>query len=212
MTLVGAEDVEVFDASNAVEPAVALGMQVEEVLGVAVGIEGAQGLEMIGSIIHPLRTVAVGGGGAGVDESYAALQRPLGEAFGVAKVILHQVAGVGLGGGGACPEVEDGADAPECIGILLKEIEECVGLHVVSEPEGGEVLPLLVAAEEVGDEDVLLTPEVECVDEGAADEAGSAGDEDGCGHGGGSESRIRCLRLSNLLGGGRSRDQVFARA
>ena len=212
MTLIGAEDVEVFDAGDAVEPAVALGMQVEEVLGVPVSIERTQGFEMIGSIVHSLCAVAVGGGGAGVDESDAALQRPLGEALGVAEVVLHQVAGIGLGGRGACPEVEDGADSPKRIGILLEEIEECVGLHVVGEPEGGEVLPLLVAAEEIGDEYVLLTPEVKCVDEGAADEAGSSGDENGCGHGGGRESRIRCLRLSNLLGGGRSRDQVFARA
>ena len=110
VTLVGAEDVEVFDAGHPVEPAVSFRMQIEEVLRVAVGIERAQGVKMIRPIVHAARTIAVGGGGAGVDKANAALQRPLGEALGVAEIILHQITGIGLGRRGAGAEVEDGAD------------------------------------------------------------------------------------------------------
>ena len=180
--LVGAVDVEVLDAGDPIltlEPSIAPGMEVEEVLGVPVGIERAKCLEMVGPVVHAAGPVAVGGGRTGVDEADAAREGPLGEGLGVAEVVLHQVAGVGLRRGRAGSEMVDGADGIEAPRIAFQPVEEGIGLLVVGEAEGGEIPPLGIPAEDVGDEDVLPAAEVQGVDEGAADQSGSAGDEDG---------------------------------
>ena len=185
MPFIRPKDVEVFDADHAVEPAVALRMQVEEVLRVAVGIERAQGVEMIHPVVHAVRPVTIGGGGAGVDKADAALQRPLGEPLGVAEVVLHEVTGIGLGSGGAGAEMEDGADGVEALRLALKPVEEGIGLLVVGEAERGEIFPLRVLAQHIGHEDLLLAALVQGMDQGAADQAGTAGDKDGWRHGAG---------------------------
>ena len=79
--------------------------------------------------------------------------------------------------------MEDRADTAECVGILIQQIEQGIGLHVVVEAKRGEILPLRILTQHVGDEDVLLAALVEGMDEGAADEAGSSSDKNGCGHG-----------------------------
>ena len=55
VSFVRAEDIEVFYAGHLIEPPAALGMKVEEVLRIAVGIQRTQGLEMIGCVIHAAR-------------------------------------------------------------------------------------------------------------------------------------------------------------
>ena len=66
--------------------------------------------------------------------------------------------------------------------ILVEQVKEGIGLHVVIEAKRGEILPLGILAENVGDEDVLLTALIECMDEGATDKASAAGDKDGGRH------------------------------
>ena len=175
VSFVRAEDIEVFYADHLIEPPVALGMKVEEVLRIAVGIQRTQGLEMIGSVIHAAGTVTIGGGRTGINKADAALDRPLRETLGIAKVVLHQVTRVRLGGRGAGAEVKDGADRIKAFGLALETFEEGIGLLVVGEAQGGEVLPFLVPAEHIGDEDVLLPLLVQGMDQGTANESRATG-------------------------------------
>ena len=75
--------------------------------------------------------------------------------------------------------MEDGADRVEALRLTLESIQKCIGLLVIYKSKRGEILPFGVLAENVGDEDVLLTTQVKGVDDGAADEPGAAGDENG---------------------------------
>jgi hypothetical protein len=52
VVFVGAEDVEVFEADDAAEPALAFGVEVEEVLRVAVHVEGAEALDVVVGVVH----------------------------------------------------------------------------------------------------------------------------------------------------------------
>ena len=90
---------------------------------------------------HPCRAgaVTIGGGRTGINKADAALDRPLRETLGIAKVVLYQIAHVRLGGRGAGAEVKDGADRIKAFGLALETFEtfeEGIGLLVVGEARG----------------------------------------------------------------------------
>ena len=129
-------------------------------------------------VVHAVGTVSVGGGGGGIDKAGLAGERPLAQLLGELVVVPHQVVRVALGGGGAGPEVEDVVKVAELGGAVLHGLEEVVAVDVVGKFERDEVLPFFVGAEAIADDDVFAAPAVQLPDEGAADESGSAGDED----------------------------------
>ena len=57
--------------------------------------------------------------------------------------------------------------------------EQGVGVEDVIEPQRHQIPPLLGLVEPIGDEDAIEAPLIQRPDQGAADEAGAAGDEDG---------------------------------
>src|SRR6202012_3738550 len=69
VVFVGAEDVEVLEADDAVEEVVAQGPEIEHVLGVAVHVERAKCGSRSVRIGVALSAFAVGCGGTGVDEA-----------------------------------------------------------------------------------------------------------------------------------------------
>ena len=125
----------------------------------------------------PRVSVAVSGGGGGVDEAGIPREGPFGEGLGVTVVIGDEVVAVGFGGRGAGTEVKDTVDAAEGVGVGGDAGEKFVGLEVVVETERGEIPPFLVVTEGVGDEDVVDAAGIEFLDHGAADEPGGSGDE-----------------------------------
>ncbi len=177
VVLIGAIDVEVLEADNARQPAFALGVEVEEVLRVAVHVQRAQRVDVGHLIVHAVGTVAVSSGGGGIDEAGLVGERPLAELFGELVVVPHEEIGIALRGGGAGTEVQDVVKAAELGGGVLHGLEEVVAVDVVGKFERDEVFPLFVGAEAVADDDVFAAPAVQLPNEGAADESGSAGDE-----------------------------------
>lgn len=101
--------------------------------GVAVHVEGAEGLEGFFVIVHAFGAIAVGGGGGGVDEADIIFVGPGGEGFGVFVVILDEVATIFFGSVGAGAEVEDGGDVVEEVGAFGDEFDAGIGFHVVVE-------------------------------------------------------------------------------
>lgn len=177
VVFVGAVDVEVFQSDDVFVDPGALGVEVEEVFGVAIHVEWPEIGDVGNFVIHAMGTVAVGGGGGGVDKAGTGIERPVGEDFGVFEIVLHQVMRVALGGGGVGTEMVNEVEFAEAFRIVDDEFEEVAGVEVVGKFEGDEVLPFFVGAKGVGDEDVFVTLLVESPDEGGADEAGAAGDE-----------------------------------
>ena len=173
VVFVGAVDVEVFEAGDLGEDAAAEGPEVEEVLGHAIHVEGAEGVEGGFVVAVALGAVAVGGGGGGVDEAGAGFEGGDAEGFGVAGVVGDQEVGVGFGGGGAGAEVVDAGDVAE--EALGDEGGEGVALDVVGEAESAEVFPVFVGSEGVDGEDVFMAAAVEFGNEVGGDEAGGAG-------------------------------------
>ena len=131
---------------------------------------------MVGAVIHAASPVAVGGGGTRVDEADSALDGPLGEALGVPEVVFHQIARIGLSRCRAGAEVKNSADGVKTLGITLEAVQEVIRLDVVVEAKWGKIPPLCILSEHVGHEDILPTPFVQGMDEGAADKASSTGD------------------------------------
>ena len=75
--------------------------------------------------------------------------------------------------------MEHRAYGTERVGIVVDAIQKVVGVDVVLEAKRNEVLPLLAGVEAVDDDDVVEIAAVERPHDGAADEAGSARDDDG---------------------------------
>lgn len=66
----------------------ALGVEVKEVFGVTVHVEGAEFVEIWVFVGHAVGAVAVGGGGGGVEEAGVIIDGPVSEGFGVFVVIF----------------------------------------------------------------------------------------------------------------------------
>ena len=77
--------------------------------------------------------------------------------------------------------MKHGREAAEGVWVPREGGAEAVGLDVIGEAQRREVAPLLVGAEEIGHDDIGVAALVEGPDQGAADEAGAAGDEDASG-------------------------------
>jgi hypothetical protein len=74
--------------------------------------------------------------------------------------------------------MEDGADRIKAFWLTLKAIQKRISLLVIGKAERGEIFPLGILAEYVGDENVLFAAKVQGMNECTADETGAAGDED----------------------------------
>lgn len=61
---------------------------------------------------------------------------------------------------------------------MLHGLEEVIAVDVIGKAQRDEVLPFLVRAEAVANDNVFAATAVQLPDEGAADESGPAGDED----------------------------------
>jgi hypothetical protein len=103
------------------------------------------------------------------------LQGPFRQRLGVGEVVLDQIAAVGFGRRGTRAEMDDRPHvfeqaAPELVG-------QRVGFDVVVEAQRHQIAPLVALVEPVDGDDALVAALIECPDDGAPDEAGSAGDE-----------------------------------
>ena len=178
VVLVGAIDVEVFEADDARQPALAFRVKVEEVLRVAVHVQRAKFMDVRVLIIHAVGSIAIGSGGGGIDKPRLIGERPLAELLGELVVVPHEVVRIPLGGGGAGSEVEDVVKAAQFRGRMLHGLKEVMAVDVVGKAQRHEVLPFLIRAEAVANDDVFAATTIQLPNEGAADESGPAGDED----------------------------------
>lgn len=129
-------------------------------------------------IVHAERAVAIGRGGGGIDKAGAFGQRPLGECFSELVIVAHQVVGVLFRGGGAGTEVEDDIEFAERLRRGADTLLEITAVDVIMEPQRHEILPLLITAKAIADDDILVASAIEFPNKRAADESGTAGDED----------------------------------
>ena len=74
--------------------------------------------------------------------------------------------------------MQNRADRIQTLRFTLEAIEEGIGLLVVVKAKRGEIFPFFILTEDIGDEDIILTPLVQGMDQGTADEAGAPGDKD----------------------------------
>ena len=61
---------------------------------------------------------------------------------------------------------------------MLHGLKEVIAVDVVGKAQRHEVLPFLVRAEAVANDDVFAATKIQLPNEGTADESGPAGDED----------------------------------
>ena len=172
----GTEHVEEFETDDPLEPAVAFGEEIEELLRVAVHVERPERRERSRLRKSGFES-AVGGSGTRVDEARAGRERDAREPLRVLEVVADEIGAVGLGRRGTGAEVEDRADRPEGVRVAFQAVDEVVGLDVIREAQADEVLPLGRRGEPVGRDDVVDAARVEAAHEIAPDEAGRAGDE-----------------------------------
>ena len=173
MIFVGPENVEVFHAHDARQPADALRMQVEQVFGVAIHVQRPQPVQVLVLVVHALRSVAIRGGRGGIDEAGALLQRPACELLGVAEIIIGQIARVLLRGGGAGAEMEHRRELAEHRGVLGEVASKIARLHVIREFKRHEILPFFIGAQEIRHDDVGVSALIQGPDQRAADKTGA---------------------------------------
>ena len=73
--------------------------------------------------------------------------------------------------------MEHGLDVCQLAGLIPHFVEQLVCLQVVMEAQWDQVPPFFRRPEAISDEDVLSVLLVKCVDQGAANKSGSAGNE-----------------------------------
>ena len=169
-------DVEVFQPDNGTA---CLGddlphIAVERELRECIGIERILAASALGKAVLP---AAVGRGGGGVEERDACPHRKVQERLGVGVVHLHHVVDIILHRIRARALVEDCVDVRAVEVALLDEVEEVVLLLVVNEMQSAQVLVVLAVCKIVDDEDVLVPALIQCMDEIAADKAGTTGND-----------------------------------
>ena len=176
VVLVRAENIEEFQRRKPREQTLALGPQIEEMLGIAVGIERAQPVQRRWVVVETERAVAVGGRAGGVDEADAAIKAKAAQRLAVTIVVLHQVRGVALGGRGTGAQMDERLGR-ERVFAGLDEFEETHAVEIIGKAQAAQILPLLAGIQMVDDQDVVHAQAVELKDHAAADEPGPAGDD-----------------------------------
>ena len=149
-------------------------------LRVAVHVQWSQGTEVVqvGAVSHSVSAVAIRRSRRRIHESRIASETPLSQIPGEAVIVPHEVCCVTLGGRRACTHVEHEVEFAELAGFQSRE--QVSGVDVIVEVKRYEVPPLLVSPEEIGDDDAIDAALIQLMDEPAADEAGTACDEDSC--------------------------------
>ena len=173
---VRSEDVEIFDARDFVEIAVAQRVQVEKMFRVAVHVQRFE-RKNVRFVIHSVFAVPVSCGGGRVHEARAVPERERGEFFRVFVIVVNEVGAVFFRRRGACAEVKHGFYIGETRGIGFECAVKILVFHVFGEFERNKVFETQIRAEFVGRENVRVPELVETRDDGAADESGAAGDE-----------------------------------
>ncbi len=143
-------------------------------LGIAKKAQGAQAWQQIGIIAEAQFSVAVGGGGTGMDEACALVQGKAAEIATVLEIVFHEKVAVHRRGIGTGAQMDDGIEFPGQ-GIALHEVMKACAVHIVRIGMLGEIPPLFVPAQVVHHHHVLNPHGVELPQHGAADEAGASG-------------------------------------
>src|SRR5208283_23692 len=94
--------------------------------------------------------------------------------LGVFEVIADQVAGVGFRSCRASSEMKYGLDVLELRWEFAHAFLQFIALHVIGELKGHKVLPLLVLAQQIADQDVREAATVQFPNQSAADETRAA--------------------------------------
>jgi len=177
VVLVGAEDIEEFQPGDGLFQAPLQDPEIEDLLGIAVHVDGLQGGGDGVGIGKAPGAVPVCGGGAGVDEPDTVADAPVGEAAGVEVVVPPEIIRVPFRRGGAGPQMNDrpGGEG-DLVGI--DHLEKVVLVNIFDITQVNEILPLFRRTKPIDDDDVFDSLPVELPYEGAADEARAAGDHD----------------------------------
>ena len=176
VVLLGTVDIEVTKADNL---ALGLGHYLTNVavkgqLAVCVGIEG---ILVFVTFDESVVTVAVGRGAGGVHKRNAMVDGEVEKHFAVFVIGLHHVVYIIFHGIGAGTFVEDGINFSAGIYISLYVGSEAVFVMVVEEFQTAQVFIVLSVLQVIDDEDVGATLTIEFLYNVAADEAGTAGND-----------------------------------
>jgi len=105
-------------------------------------------------------------------------QSPVAQGLGIAIVVLHQIAGIELSRGRASAEMKHPPNLLEHGVASFNGVNELRRGDVIVELERRKISPFLIYSELVADQNILEAKLIEAPNEGAADEAGSSGDQD----------------------------------
>ena len=173
MVLVGAVNIEELHTGDTLEQILAVGPQIEHLLGITVHIEGAQGQRGQQAVGKAVRTVTVGRRAARIDEARALLKGVTADHLAVVQVVVHQEIGIAFRGGRARPHMDDGFNLLRGT-AFLHHAPEFVTVHVVPVPTVDEVTPFLAGSQIVHNQNIVDARFVEPPDHGAPDEARTA--------------------------------------
>lgn len=173
VVLVGAVHVEELHAGDALEQILAVGPQIEHLLGITVHVEGTQGKRGQQAVGKAVRTVAVGRRAARVDEARALLKGVTADHLAVMQIVVHQEIGVAFRSGRTRPHVDDGLDLLRGT-AFQHHAPEFVTVYVVPVPTVDEVTPFLAGSQIVHNQNIVDARFVEPPDHGAPDEARTA--------------------------------------
>ncbi len=175
MVFIRTKDVEIFQADDFVQEAGALGVQIEQMLGVAIHVQRAQRVELGFVVFHALRAIAVSRGGRRINETSFVRERPTGQVFGELVIIFGEIGRILFGRGRARAEMKNQIKFAQR--AALQTWQQISGFDIIRETQRREIAPFLIRAEDVADDDVVATAPVQLPDERAADEARAAGDQ-----------------------------------
>jgi hypothetical protein len=134
-----AEDVEEFDPRHPIVQAAVQDPQVEDLLGIAVHVDGLQLQARVVVVGKPQGAVAVSRRRAGVDEADVVAVGPLRQMAGVEEIVAPQVVRVPLRGGRAGPEVDHRLGVEGDVAVV-DHAQKLVLVDVVLVPPVDEVL------------------------------------------------------------------------
>ena len=106
VALVRAKNIEEFQTDQAVQKAGAFGVQIKEVLRIAVHVQRTQCVQPAIIVVHAGRAVAISCGGRRINKPRFLPERPGGEVPGKFVIVADEKTGVGLGRGGAGAHVQ----------------------------------------------------------------------------------------------------------
>ena len=173
MVFVGAIDVEELDAGDGRKAFFAVGPHVEKLLGPAVGIERFEPERGIDAVGKAHRTVAVGGGAAGVDEAHAPLHRAAAKQFAVLDVVFHEEIDIAFRRRGTGTQMDDAVDLV-MQAVVFQHLAESVAVQIIGETAVDQIVPFLARSQIVHHDDVVDAHLVQFPDHRAADESGAA--------------------------------------